>query len=167
MRGKYTLAPCKYGSARQIVVPPFLADLLAQLLASHDVKWVFTTPTGSQLIINGTFYERFWRPAVAGRAGKPPWRGRERPMVPAVPGLEKMIPHGLRHGHNVWLDEDFVHGHVAIEKRMGHKVKGVKGVYSHVSTPMTRQISERLQARWERSIDASSPAGSASAGESS
>jgi integrase len=151
--GEYTLTDCKYGSARPIVIPPFLKDLLAQQLASHDSRWVFTGPKGSQMRIGGNWYEQFWEPITAGREAKPSSRGHKaRPEVIAVPGLENLDPHGLRHGHNVWLDEDFQHDHIAIEARMGHAVKGIKKVYSHVSPEMTRRISEALQARWERSL---------------
>jgi hypothetical protein len=62
-----------------------------------------------------------------------------------------MVPHGLRHGHRVMLDEDG-HPRVAIEARMGHDVPGVEGVYSHVTLAMELKIAETLQSRWEDSL---------------
>ncbi|WP_329067577.1 hypothetical protein [Streptomyces sp. NBC_01429] len=35
VEGKPTLVPAKYESFRSLIIPPFLAELLLQLLASH------------------------------------------------------------------------------------------------------------------------------------
>lgn len=150
--GEYSTVDCKFGSEREIIVPPFLADILSQQLAGHESEWLFVSATGKQVIVNGSWYERFWRPCINGRDAGQRYAGRDRPAIPAIPELAELDPHGLRHGHNVWLDEDFQHKHVAIEARMGHAVQGIKKVYSHVSPEMTRRISEKLQERWERSL---------------
>ncbi|GGT07426.1 hypothetical protein P6B95_30800 [Streptomyces atratus] len=60
-----------------------------------------------------------------------------------------MVPHGLRHGHKVWLDEQG-HPRVAVEERMGHKLQGVEGTYSHTSPELG--IARGLQEAWEKSL---------------
>jgi hypothetical protein len=35
---------------------------------------------------------------------------------------------------------------------MGHKLGGVRGIYSHVTQPMIDALLAGLQARWERSV---------------
>jgi len=67
--------------------------------------------------------------------------------------IPAMVPHGLRHGHKVWLDEDG-HPRVVVEERMGHILQGVEGVYSHVTPTMEQRVAQTLQARWERSVKA-------------
>lgn len=172
--GVYTRIECKYDSGRRLVIPPFLADILAEVIASHDNrptgrgrrrkdpdadKWVFRAPMGGQLIIAGTWYETSWQRFVFGQEARPSSRGHKAvPAVPAVPGIDELDPHGLRHGHRVWLDEDDI-PHVAIEARMGHEIRESRGfavssvarTYSHVTPAMERRVSEVLQARWERS----------------
>jgi len=152
--GVYQRVDCKYDSARKLVVPPFLADILSEVLASHAEETVFLAPRGGQLVAcGGTFYETWWQPIVEGCEARPSSRGhRARPAIPAVPGMETLDPHGLRHGHKVWLDEDGCHPKVAVETRMGHRMQGVEGTYSHVSPEMERRISEKLQERWEASV---------------
>jgi integrase len=145
---KPTLVEPKYDSRREMVVPPFLAGLLSEVLGLHDSDFVFPARNGGPLLTTD-FSTYYWRPALL---GSPARTGRHRrPELPAVTGLEAMRPHGLRHGHKVWLDEDG-HSRVAVETRMGHLLPGVEGVYSHVSPVMEHRISEGLQARWERSV---------------
>jgi integrase len=57
--------------------------------------------------------------------------------------------HDLRHTRKTWLIE---HGvpEVLQHKRIGHKFRGVMGVYSHVTRPMIDATLTRLQDRWER-----------------
>ena len=42
--------------------------------------------------------------------------------------------HDLRHTHKTWMIEDSV-PEVAEAKRLGHRLPGVRGIYSHVSPP--------------------------------
>lgn len=150
--GRPALVTPKYASHRSLILPPFLAELLLQLLASHDAEHVFHAPKGGRLLIGGDFYTDTFRPIVDGRAPIPSSRGHAaRPGIRPVLGVEGMVPHGLRHGHRVRLDE---HGHprVAIEARMGHEMPGVEGVYSHVTLTMEEKIAATLQADWEESL---------------
>lgn len=68
-----------------------------------------------------------------------------------LPVKKDLTPHGLRHGHKVWLDEDGVPA-VASEERLGHELPGIIGTYSHTSPEMIRRITDSLQARWEAAL---------------
>ncbi|MFD0207031.1 MULTISPECIES: tyrosine-type recombinase/integrase [Saccharothrix] len=57
--------------------------------------------------------------------------------------------HDLRHTHKTWMIEDGV-PEVLQHKRIGHKFRGVMGVYSHVTRPMIDAMLAGLQARWEQ-----------------
>lgn len=143
-----TLTDPKYGSRRDLVLPPFLAGLIAELLEEHDSEWVFPSATGSPLLLTD-FSTYYWQPILNGAEER---TGRyARPKVKAVEGLEGMVPHGLRHGMKVWLDEGGQHSRVAVEERMGHRLQGVEGVYSHVTPAMERRIAVDLQGMWVRS----------------
>lgn len=143
-----TLTPPKYGSCRNLVLPPFLAELISELLESHDSEWVFPSLEGGPLLLTD-FSTYYWRPALK---GAPERTGRyARPKIEAVEGLEEMVPHGLRHGMKAWLDESGEHSRVAVEERMGHRLQGVEGVYSQVTPGMERRIAESLQVMWEKS----------------
>ncbi|MFF9200019.1 tyrosine-type recombinase/integrase [Streptomyces sp. NPDC014779] len=148
----FTLVPPKYSSYRTLILPPFLADLLAEHLAAtaHDVL-VFPSQRGRPLRVDDQFYGRFWHPILQGQDAEPSRRGRpEQKALPAVKGVEEMVPHGTRHGHKVWLDGQG-HPRVAVEERMGHKLKGVEGTYSHTSPEMELAIAQGLQKLWEAS----------------
>jgi integrase len=151
--GAFTEIPAKYDSARGLIIPPFLAELLRQLLDSRPKsEWVFTAPKGGRLLRGGDWYSGPWRFMVEGRPerlAKP--RVGYRPGVRPVLGVEGLVPHGLRHSHKVWLDEDG-HPRVAVEERMGHALQGVEGTYSHTTLTMELKIAETLQSRWEQSL---------------
>jgi integrase len=68
-----------------------------------------------------------------------------------LPLLPDLTPHGLRHGHQTWMDEDGM-PEVLKAERMGHEMPGVRGVYSHVSPAMRADVQAALQERWERSL---------------
>lgn len=148
----FTLLPPKYSSYRTLILPPFLADLLSKQLteSAHDVL-VFPSQRGKPLRVDDQFYGRFWHPILRGRKAEPSRRGRpEQTALSAVKGVEEMVPHGTRHGHKVWLDEQG-HPRVAVEERMGHKLKGVEGTYSHTSPEMELGIARGLQRLWDAS----------------
>lgn len=151
--GVFTEIEPKYDSGRGLVIPSFLAQLLQQLVDSRPKsEWVFTAPKGGRLLRGGDWYSGPWRSMVEGRPvrmSKP--RVGYRAGVRSVLGVKGMVPHGLRHSHRVWLDEDG-HPKVAIEERMGHTLQGVEGTYSHTTLPMELKIAETLQSRWESSL---------------
>jgi integrase len=57
--------------------------------------------------------------------------------------------HDLRHSHKTWLIEDGV-PEIAQAKRLGHRLPGVRGIYSHVSTAVEQRLVDGLQQRWEQ-----------------
>ncbi|GAA2485169.1 tyrosine-type recombinase/integrase [Streptomyces thermolineatus] len=151
--GVFTEIDPKYDSGRGLIIPPFLAELLADLISSRPhSEWVFTAPKGGRLLRGGEWYTETWHPIVNGRPPRGVIRGaKARTGIRPVLGLEGMVPHGLRHSHKVWLDEDG-HPRVAVEGRMGHELPGVEGTYSHVTPAMEKAIADSLQARWEASL---------------
>ncbi|MFB7597203.1 integrase [Streptomyces sp. NPDC056160] len=144
-KGVPTLALPKYGSVRTLVIPPFLAALHEQLLASHDSEWAFPTPAGGSLLTTD-FHTYYWKPV---RDGFDERTGRyARPKLAAVPSFQSKRIHLIRHAHGPHLEEDGVPD-VAIEERLGHIIQGVRGVYRSVTPKMERQIVEVLQRRYE------------------
>lgn len=145
---KLQFFPPKYGSSRTLVIPPFLARALEQLLASHDKDWVFPAIGGGSLgAVN--FDYKYWRPIADGAEERKGEKVRKpRPAIPAVPTFEGRRLYLIRHGAKAWLDEDG-HSKFAVESRMGHEVPGVEGTYSSVTVAMERAIMKTLQERWE------------------
>lgn len=136
--GHLTLGPTKTPAAvRDILLPPFLIALLRAHLDSHDHDHVFTGRDGG-LHRRSSFHRRHWRPATDGD----PANG-----VPAI--LRGLHFHDLRHSHKTWLIEDGV-PEVAQAKRLGHRLPGVRGIYSHVSAVVEQRLVDGLQARWEQ-----------------
>jgi hypothetical protein len=43
---------------------------------------------------------------------------------------------------------------ILAELSLGHEVAGMRGLYSHVSEQMRQELKDKLQARWERSLQA-------------
>jgi hypothetical protein len=52
--------------------------------------------------------------------------------------------------HKTWLIEDDI-PEIAQAKRLGHRLPGIRGVYSHVTPAMQQRITDALQARWNAS----------------
>jgi hypothetical protein len=63
-----------------------------------------------------------------------------------------LTPHKLRHSHRVLLDEVGTPA-VLAHDRLGHSMPGIGGTYAHVSPFMRAELRERLQARWETTLD--------------
>ena len=138
----------KYDSDRSLVVPPFVAEMLEKLLASHDRPWVFPAIKGGSLG-SVAFDSEYWRLIADGvEAREGPGVRRPRPAIPEVPVFKGKRMYLLRHGHKAWLDEDG-HSRFAVESRMGHEMQGVEGVYSSVTVAMELGIMRSLQERWE------------------
>jgi integrase len=68
-----------------------------------------------------------------------------------LPVSKGLTPHGLRHGHKTWMDEDQI-ADVLQSERLGHEEPGMRGVYGHVSPPMRAELKEALRARWVDSL---------------
>lgn len=150
--GKPAQVDPKYGSSGSIILPPFLAELLREVLASHTSEWVFPSANGKKMSTSAYFYSDIWRRWVDGHTATPDKLGRPArlPDMKAVAGIEDIVPHGLRHSMKVWLDE-LKHPRVAVEERMRHVIPGVEGTYSHTTLPMELDIAADLQKLWEAS----------------
>lgn len=96
--------------------------------------------------------EGFVPPAGRGRPNWAAWEEGERPhlvsWLPIRPGL---TPHGLRHGHQTWMDDAGVKKALKVE-RMGHEDPSMQGRYGHVTDGMRTYLRETLQALWENAI---------------
>jgi hypothetical protein len=68
-----------------------------------------------------------------------------------LPVCTGLTPHGLRHGHQTWLDDIGIR-YVLQSERMGHEVPGMRGVYSHVTPGMRAELKAGLQELWEDSL---------------
>jgi integrase len=68
--------------------------------------------------------------------------------------------HDLRHSHKTWLIEDGV-PEAAQAKQLGHRLPGVRGIYSHVSPAVAQRLVDGLQRRWEQTAP---PTGTAAQG---
>ncbi|MFD7656014.1 tyrosine-type recombinase/integrase [Actinosynnema sp. NPDC059797] len=139
VRGRLELGPPKTpASVRTVHLPKFLTELLAELRHRNPgARFVFTGVDGG-LHRRSNFRRRVWVPALAGN--------EKLGQVPIKPGMHF---HDLRHTHKTWLIEDGV-PEVLQHKRIGHKFRGVMGVYSHVTQPMIDTMLARLQERWEQ-----------------
>jgi hypothetical protein len=72
-------------------------------------------------------------------------------LVSWLPVRTGLTPHGLRHGHQTWLDELGIR-YVLQSERMGHEVPGMRGVYSHITPGMRAELKMGLQELWEESL---------------
>jgi hypothetical protein len=144
------LAGPKYESYRTLVIPPFLHEMHAALLASHASPLVFTSIAGKPLI--GTdFSEHYWRPIRDGAKERAGRRDFARPKLLPVEEMAGQDIYRLRHWHRELLDEPGADiARVAKEARMGHELPGVEGVYSMVTLAMEERIVEYLQGVWEK-----------------
>jgi integrase len=134
--GQMWLGPPKSdAAARRIDLPPFLINLLDEVMGSHGHEQVFASPTGRWLR-RSNFDRRIWRPACDGDPS--------RDWPPVITGA---VFHGLRHFHKTLLDEAG-HPDVMVHERMGHQMPGIGGVYSHVTDAMRKCLITDLQRRW-------------------
>lgn len=125
-------------SAREITLPPFLVEGLGILLAAHPYDTVFCGGDGDRMW-RTTYVQHYWRPACDGRA--------ERGWAPVLSGLRF---HDLRHAHRTWMDEDLM-PEVLKNRRLGHTMPDIAGVYSHDTEPMQPPLLAAPQRRWEGS----------------
>ncbi|MCH0539880.1 hypothetical protein I3F58_09965 [Streptomyces sp. MUM 203J] len=135
-------------SARDIDVPPFLAELLEKHLASWPYDYVFCTPTGKWWWRSEWF--RIIRPAADGRDARPKARGTavKEKWDPIMPGLTMR---DLRHTHDTWQEQIDVRPVLGYEQ-MGHKYPGIKGTYRHPTPPMRQERIDGLQELYERGL---------------
>ena len=77
--------------------------------------------------------------------------GEDLAVASWAPVIKGLTPHGKRHGHKVWMDEDQI-ADVLKSERLGHDEPGMRGVYGHVSPAMRGQLKAALQAQWDESL---------------
>jgi integrase len=130
----YLGPPKTADSARTIHLPPFLITLIQEVLDSHDHEQVFVGARGA-FLRRSAMSRRVFGPAVNGNPGT-------RPII------EGMHFHDLRDTHKTWLIEDGI-PEIVQAKHLGHRLRGVPGIYSHVTPTMTRHLVNTLQDRWE------------------
>lgn len=82
-------------------------------------------------------------------SGQPP--GDDVILASWLPVSSELTPHGLRHGHKVWMDELGVVD-VLKSDRLGHEEPGMRGIYGHVSPEMRRELKSALQALWQGAL---------------
>jgi integrase len=123
--GALKLGPPKTAASRRdVLLPPFLVDLLAEHLGQAG-EYVFTGPRGA-LLRRSNFARRIWGPA-------------------APAGLHF---HDLRGSHRSLLMADGV-PEFAINRRMGHARRTMADSYSHVLPVVEKRMLEALQGRWD------------------
>jgi integrase len=135
-------------SARDIDLPPFLAQLLREHLEEWPHDFVFTTKKGKW------WWRSYWhevlRPAADGRDERP--RGRGRPPCPEwEPLMPGLTMRDLRHTHDSWQEQIDVRPVLGYEQ-MGHKYPGIKGTYRHPTPPMRQARLDGLQLLYERAM---------------
>jgi hypothetical protein len=84
-------------------------------------------------------------------SGGPP--AEDLALAAWLPVKAGLTPHGFRHSHKTWMVEDRI-PEILAETRLGHEVPGMRGLYSHVSDQMRRELKDKLQVRWEESLKA-------------
>lgn len=144
----------------------------------HGADFVFRNQEGGhQLRTN--FTNRYWRPAVDGlpvprkgqarlpllvdEEGRMVYRkgrgrisreGMERLAVASwLPILPDATPHDLRHSHKTWMIDDGI-PEVAQFERLGHKLTGIREIYSHVTAEFRDRILDGLERRMTRALKA-------------
>ncbi|WP_285663714.1 hypothetical protein [Actinorhabdospora filicis] len=135
--GKLWLGPPKSeAAARRIDLPGFLAGILQQVIAAHSCDQLFISPEG-EWWRRSNFSRRIWRPVFDGDTDRD--RG---------PIAQAATFHGSRHLHKTILDELDL-PEVLEHDRMGYRMRGVSGVYSHVTPLMREQARTRPEAHWQ------------------
>ncbi len=95
-------------------------------------------------------------PRPDGSFAPPSGRGNQRiptdtPLACWLPVRKGLTPHGLRHSLKTWMTEDGI-PEILAERRLGHDVPGMGGLYAHVSQRMRDELTAALQARSEDSL---------------
>ncbi len=95
-------------------------------------------------------------PGPDGSFTPPTGRGIQRipadtPLACWLPVKAGLTPHGLRHSLKTRMTEDGI-PEILAERRLGHEVPGMRGLYAHVSQRMRDELTAAFQARWEESL---------------
>jgi len=93
---------------------------------------VFTGAHGGYLR-RSNFNRCIWTPAASGDP--------DRNVPPVITGMHF---HDLRHTHKTWLIEDDI-PEIAQAKQLGHRLPGIRGVYSHAPPPCSNASPTRCK----------------------
>jgi hypothetical protein len=100
------------------------------------------------LRLDGTLVRHKTAGGLCPGTGQQPREAAPASWLPVRRGLS---PHGLRHGHQTWLDDLGVQEMLKSE-RMGHEIPGMAGVYGHVMPEWRDRLRTQLQELWEASL---------------
>jgi len=100
------------------------------------------------LRLDGTLLQHKAADRVCPGTGKQPRDAAPASWLPVRQGLS---PHGLRHGHQTWLDDLGAQATLKSE-RMGHEIPGMAGVYGHIMPEWRDRLRTQLQGLWETSL---------------
>lgn len=141
-------APKNPQSARDVDLPPFLAALIAERKHTSPHEFIFCTPTG-KMWWRSTWHTAI-RPAADGREARE--RGRGRPPLdawePLFPGMTSRL---LRKFHDS-LQAELEIPEVLAHEQMGHKYRGIKGVYRRPTPGMRQKRLDGLEATFQRAM---------------
>jgi hypothetical protein len=112
--------------------------------ADCDRSFVFVGEKGG-VLRRSNFGKRFWRPAWD---GIPENRRTGQYVPPILPGSTF---HEGRHTHRTWLADDGI-PEIGRAARLGQKMRGMGGVYEHVTPETKQRILDVLTSRWEASL---------------
>src|SRR5690606_27595275 len=82
-------------------------------------------------------------PGSTAAPGDPPSTATPPKMI--LPGMHF---HDLRHSYKTWLIEDGI-PELAQAKRLGHRLPGIQGIYSHITPAIEQHLVNAPQHRWE------------------
>ncbi|MEV0586360.1 hypothetical protein [Nonomuraea sp. NPDC050310] len=68
--------------------------------------------------------------------------------LPLVPGL---TPHGMRHGHQTWMDDAGIRSSLK-KARMGHEDASMSALYGHITEGMVTDLLDLLEGLWESAV---------------
>lgn len=88
---------------------------------------------------------------VQRRSGESLDRTAERAVATWLPILAGSTFHDNKHSQKTWMISDGI-PEVAQFQRLGHKLGGIRGVYSHSEPEFHERIVDAHQARWEESL---------------
>jgi integrase len=103
------------------------------------------------LRIDGTLISHRTRGVECLGSGKPP--AEDVPLACWLPLRPGLTPHGLRHGHQPWMDNAGI-PYVLQSERMGHEVPGMRGTYAHPTPEMRAALLTALQQLWQDALAA-------------
>jgi integrase len=119
-------------SRRTVSIPRFIADLLADRLATApESEFVFSSPTGDILNYRN-FRRRFWDPAVA------------------QADLAGVTPHDLRHTCVTMMIAEGANP-LMVQRQLGHAdLRMTLGTYGHLFPNWDDDVAVRMQELWLR-----------------